>query len=95
MVNQDESISETADGEAITKSNIHMHRIKVFIFLVLKGTPTVGLTYCGKRVQGWRKLPTIHPFAVTANLKDVFVIPKLSTAHGLMELLQCPVGLFI
>ena len=28
-INQDESIPETADGEAIAKSNIHMHRIKV------------------------------------------------------------------
>jgi hypothetical protein len=86
MVNQDESISETANGEAITKSNIHMHRIKVFIFLVLKGTPAVGLTYRGIRAQRRRKLPTIHPLAVTTNLKDVFVIPKLPTAHSLMEL---------
>jgi hypothetical protein len=86
---------ETADGEAITKSNIHVHRIKVFIFLALKGTPTVGLMYRGIRVQGQRKLPTIHPFAVTANLKDVFVIPKLPTAHSPMELFQCPVGLLI
>ncbi len=95
MVNQYESISETADREAITKSNIHMRRIKVFIFLVLKETPAVGLTYHGIRAQGWRKLPTIHPFAVMANLKDVFVIPKLPTAHSPMELFQCPVGLFI
>jgi hypothetical protein len=64
-----------------------MHHIKVFIFLALKGTPAVGLMYHGIRAQGWRKLPTIHPFAVTANLKDVFVIPKLPTAHGPMELL--------
>ncbi len=72
-----------------------MNRIKVFIFLALKGTPPVGFTYRGIRAQGQRKLPTIHPFAVMANLKDVFVIPKLPTAHGLMELLRCPVGLFI
>jgi hypothetical protein len=95
MVNQDERILETADGEAITKSNIHMHRIKVFIFLALKRIPAVGLTYHGIGAQGRRKLPTIHSFAITANLKDVFVILKLPTAHSPMELFRCPVGLFI
>jgi hypothetical protein len=72
-----------------------MHHIKLFIFLAFKGTPAIGFTYRGIRAQGRRKLPTIHPFAITANLKDVFVIPKLPTAHGPIELLRCPVGLFI
>jgi hypothetical protein len=46
LINQDECILETANGEAIAKSNIHMNRMKVFLFTTVNWTTVVGLTDC-------------------------------------------------
>jgi hypothetical protein len=94
-VNQNESIPETADRQAITKSNVHVHCIKVFVFLAFKWTPAVGLTYHGIRPEGWRELATIHPFAIPAILKDLLVVPELPAAQRTMDLLRRPVGLLV
>jgi hypothetical protein len=69
MINQDESIPETADGEAIAKSNIHMNHVKVFIFSMVDWTTAVGFTDHCILTQGRREFPAIHPLAITANLK--------------------------
>jgi hypothetical protein len=46
-INQDESIPETANGEAIAESNIHMNPIKLFIFLMVDCTTAVRfLNHC-------------------------------------------------
>jgi hypothetical protein len=46
MINKGECIPETANGEAITKSNIQINRIKVFVFTMVNWTTAVGLTDC-------------------------------------------------
>jgi hypothetical protein len=43
-LNQDECIQETANGEAIAESNIHMNHVKVFVFMMINWTTTVGLS---------------------------------------------------
>jgi hypothetical protein len=43
-IHQDECIPQTANGEVITKSNIHMNHVKVFVFMMVNWTTTVGFT---------------------------------------------------
>jgi hypothetical protein len=87
LINQDESIVEAGNQEAVPKSNIHVHGIKVFVLRPINRTTTVCFPYSCVRTQGRGEFTTIQPFTVTAGLNVVFVISKLVPTHDAMKFL--------
>ncbi len=91
LINQDKRIAEAANQEAVPKSNIHVHGVKVFVLRLINRTTTVCFPYGCVRTQGRGEFTTIQPFTATADLNEVFVISKLATTHDAMKFLQLPV----
>jgi hypothetical protein len=84
-IDQYKSIAITPHGNAVPICNIHVNGVKITIGGSIQGRPPFGLRNCSKRTKRHRKLAAINPFSVTANVEDVFVITKFSTAHDAVE----------
>jgi len=84
-IDQNKSIAITPHGNAVPKRNIHVNGVEITIGGSIQRRPPFGLRNCSKRTKRHRKLAAINPFAVTANVEDVFVITKFSTAHDAVE----------
>ncbi len=87
-IDQDQRVLESADPNTVTKGDVHVDGVKIFILCFVEQSTPIGLRNCGIYAEREWKLPTIDPFAVATNLKDVFIVPKLTAPHDAVEFLQ-------
>jgi len=69
--------------------------VKIFIFPPIELFAAMGLGDRVIRAKRGRELAAVDPCAITADLKEMFVISKFATAHGAVEFLRHPMCLFI
>jgi hypothetical protein len=62
------------------------------VFCTIEGATPFGLQNCCIRTKGEGKLAAINPLSIFTDLQKMFVVPKLATAHDVMELLCRPMG---
>jgi hypothetical protein len=94
-VNEDESISISTNRDTVVKHDVHVDSIQAMVFSAIEQAAAFGFWNGGIRTKGGGKLATVHPFSVTTDLKEMFIISEFPTAHDSMELLCRPMGLCV
>jgi hypothetical protein len=94
-VNENKSIAISADGNTVSKCNVHVDCVEIFVFTPIEWFAAMRLGDRGIRANRGRELATIDPRAIPADLKEMLVIAKFATAHGAVEFLRRPMRLFI
>ena len=75
---------------AVPKSNIHVNSIEKPVGRPIKGRTPFSLRNGSKRTQRHRKLSAVNPLPATADIQNVFIIPKLPTTHDAVNFLRRP-----
>ncbi len=72
-----------------------MDNVKEAIASMVDFATTFCLWDCCIRTKGQWKLPIVNSFFVEAGLKNVFVVPEMTTPQSTVKFLRCPMGLGI
>jgi hypothetical protein len=91
-IHEDEGKTGTPHGNTITESNVHVDGVKVTVICPIEGLTSFSLWYSGIRAKRHREFTAIHPLAISADFKNVFVIPEFPTSHDTMDLLRRPMN---